>query len=352
MQGPNEALWLPRPGGRLRPGPAPSTAPAPDELVVRVRAVAVNPVDAIPGIARRVVTPWLTYPAVLGSDVAGEVVDVGERVTRFGAGDRVLGHAIGQERARNRPAEGAFQRYVILVEHMASPLPDGVSYEQGAVLPLGLSTAAAGLFERDQLALAFPTLGAPDRGACVVVWGGSTSVGSNAIQLARSAGYDVIATASARNFDYVRRLGASEVLDYHDRDVEREIAEASRGRELAGILAIGKGSLARAVRIAAQTDASRRVASVYPSPVTAARAALARRRGVHVSAIWGGTPSESSVGPAIYGDFLGAALAAGRYRPAPAPDVVGSGLAAVPEALGRLRTGVSASKLVVSLAGE
>ncbi|MDA8061385.1 MAG: alcohol dehydrogenase catalytic domain-containing protein, partial [Actinomycetota bacterium] len=200
----NEALWLPRPGGSLSPGPAPSTPPAAGELVVRVRAVAVNPVDAISGIARRVVTPWLTYPAVLGSDVAGEVVEVGEGVTRFRPGDRVLGHAIGQERARNCAAEGAFQRFVVLVEHMVSPLPDGLDDEHAAVLPLGLSTAAAGLFELDQLALPAPTLDAPERGASVVVWGGSTSVGSNAIQLARSAGYDVIATASPRNFAYLR----------------------------------------------------------------------------------------------------------------------------------------------------
>lgn len=348
----NEALWLPRPGGRLSVAPAPFTAPSSDEVVVRVCAIAVNPVDAIPGLARRVVTPWLTYPAVLGSDVAGEVIAVGERMTRFRPGDRVLGHAIGQERARNRPAEGAFQRYVVLVEHMACPLPDGLGYEQAAVLPLGVSTAAAGLFERDQLALPVPVLGVPERGASVVVWGGSTSVGSNAVQLARSAGYDVIATASARNFDYLRRLGAAEVLDYHDRDVERRIVDVLRGRQLAGILAIGKGSLVRSIRIAAQTEGSRRVASAYPTPVTTARAALARRRGVHVSAIWGGTPSESPVGPAIYGDFLGPALAAGRYRAAPDPDVVGPGLADIPEALRRLREGVSARKLVVGLAGQ
>ncbi len=349
MQHGNEALWLPRPGGRPRPGPAPYTAPAAGELVVRARAVAVNPVDAIPGIARRVVTPWLTYPAVLGSDVAGEVVEVGDGVTRFRPGDRALGHAIGQERSRDRAAEGAFQRYVVLVEHMASRVPDGLGYEHGAVLPLGLSTAAAGLFEADQLALALPSLDAPDRAASVVVWGASTSVGSNAVQLARCAGYDVIGTASPRNFEYVRRLGAREVFDYHERDVGGRVVDALRGRELAGILAIGRGSLPRAVSVARRCEGSRRVASAYPTPVTTARAALARRRGVQVSAIWGGTPSESPVGPALYGAFLGEALDAGRYLAAPHPEVVGSDLSAIPEALSRLRRGVSATKLVVTL---
>jgi len=85
--------------------------------------------------------PWLTYPAVLGSDAAGEVVQAGSAVTRFRVGDRVLGHAVGLEKNRNAAAEGAFQAYTVLLDHMTTPIPDHISYEQAAVLPLGVSRA-------------------------------------------------------------------------------------------------------------------------------------------------------------------------------------------------------------------
>src|SRR5689334_1760136 len=101
----NAALWLHRPTGPLSPGPAPYTHPGPGEIVVRVRAVAVNPVDTLPGALRRVFLPWLRYPAVLGGDVAGEVVEVGEGVAHLRPGDRVAGMAAGTERSRNSAAE-------------------------------------------------------------------------------------------------------------------------------------------------------------------------------------------------------------------------------------------------------
>jgi NADPH:quinone reductase-like Zn-dependent oxidoreductase len=198
----NMALWLPKARGRFEVGPAPYIEPAADEVVVRAHAIAVNPIDAAPGFAYRVILPWLTFPAVVGSDVAGEVVEVGSEVTRLRPGDRVVGHAAGIERNRNRAAEGAFQLYVVLMQHMVAPIPDDLSFERAAVLPMAVSTAASGMFQQDQLALRLPTTDPKDRGETVVVWGGSTSVGSNAIQLARHAGYRVVATASPHNFDY------------------------------------------------------------------------------------------------------------------------------------------------------
>src|SRR5690348_14883836 len=102
----------------------------PNEVVVRVRAVAINPIDAIPAYAYGLVLPWLTFPAVIGGDVAGEVVEVGTDVTRLHPGDRVLGMAAGLERNRNRAAEGAFQEYAVLLGHMVSPIPDDLPFEQ------------------------------------------------------------------------------------------------------------------------------------------------------------------------------------------------------------------------------
>ena len=238
---------------------------------------------------------------------------------------------------------------MVLAADLAAPVPDGIALTDAVALPLALTTAAAGLFEPDQLGLPLPAHGVVEQHATVLVWGASTSVGSNAIQLARNSGYRVLATASPRNADRARGLGAAEVFDYRDPSAVPEIVRALRGERLAGTIAIGAGSLARTIRIARRSDGSRRVASAHPTPVTTVRAAAARPFGVRVSAIWGGTPATTGVGPALYRDFLPAALADGRYRTAPRAEVVGSDLAALPAALARLRRGVSARKLVLTL---
>jgi NADPH:quinone reductase-like Zn-dependent oxidoreductase len=343
----NRALWLPKRGAPFEVGPAPYTPPTADEVVVQVGAVAVNPFDAIPGFVYRLILPWLTFPTVIGSDVAGEVVEVGTNVTRLRPGDRVLGHAVGTERSRNRAAEGAFQKYTVLMQHMVSPIPDNLPFEEAAVLPLAISTAACGLFQQDQLALQLPTMDAPDRKETVLVWGGSTSVGSNAIQLARCAGYRVLATASPHNFDYVRSLGAAAAFDYHSRSAVNEILGALGASPLAGTLAIGAGSLSAALSIAAKASGRRRVATAYPTPISRARSLWERRRGIHLSLIWGATLKDNEVGPGIYVDFLPAALGTGIYRTAPEAVLVGEGLEQIPNAIDRLRKGVSAKKLVV-----
>jgi NADPH:quinone reductase-like Zn-dependent oxidoreductase len=344
----NTALWLPKRGGRFEVGPAPYTRPGANEVVVRTRAVGLNLVDGIPGFAYRLILPWLTFPAVVGGDVAGEVVEVGLGVDRLRVGDRVLGHALGLERSQNRAAEGAFQRYVVLMAHMVCPIPDTLSFEQAAVLPLQLSTAATGLFQQDGLGLAFPKADPVERGETVLVWGGSTGVGSNAIQLARNAGYRVVATASARNFDYLRSLGAAATIDRNSPAAVDEIVAAIGEGPLAGSLAIGNGSLPKVMRVAARAPGSKRVSSAAPGLITNILA-LGAPRGVRVSGIWGGSLKDNEVGPAIYRDFLPAALASGAYRAEPKAEIVGQGLGAIPQGLHRLRKGVSAKKLVVTL---
>lgn len=344
----NLALWLPKRGRHFKVGPAPYTRPMANEVVVRTRAVGLNLVDTIPGFAYRLILPWLTFPAVIGGDVAGEVVEVGHGVERLRVGDRVIGHALGLERSQNRPAEGAFQHYVVLIANMVSPIPDSLSFERAAVLPLQLSTAATGLFQQDSLALALPSEHPPDRRETVLIWGRSTGVGSNAIQLARNAGYRVITTASARNFDYLRSLGAAAMIDRNSPTAVDEIVAAIGAGPLAGSLAIGNGSLPKVMRVAARVPGTKRVSSAAPGFITRILA-LCAPRGVHASGIWGGTLKDNEVGPAIYNDFLPGALASGAYRAEPRAEIVGHGLDAIPAGLEQLRRGVSAKKLVVNI---
>ena len=107
--------------------------PAADEILVRVRTVAINPVDWVIQGTSRVTYRWLRTPAVLGSDVAGEVVAVGSAVTRFRVGQRVFGLATGTDKGRDPLREGAFQEYTVLLERLAAPIPDALSDEEAAV---------------------------------------------------------------------------------------------------------------------------------------------------------------------------------------------------------------------------
>ena len=94
----NTAVWLPAAQDPLEVKPAPYTAPRDGEIVVKNHAVAVNPIDWILQVVGSLIFPWIKYPFVLGSDLAGEVIEVGKDVTRFKAGDRVLGHAVGSDK--------------------------------------------------------------------------------------------------------------------------------------------------------------------------------------------------------------------------------------------------------------
>ncbi|MDQ7809803.1 zinc-binding alcohol dehydrogenase family protein [Amycolatopsis sp. A133] len=345
----NEALWMRRPGAALAVGPAPYTPPGAGEVVVRVRAIALNPVDNLPGPLYRLVHRGLTYPAIIGWDVAGEVVQTGPSVTGTAPGSRVAGIALALERTHNRAAEGAFQKYVVLKQHMLVPIPEHLSFEQAAVLPMGVAIAATGLFEAGQLALELPGPDAPQRPESVLVWGGSTTVGSNAIQLARGAGYRVVTTASPRNADYVRGLGAEEVVDYRSKNAVEDLIDAVGSSPLAGTLAIGDGSLGPALKLASVLPGRRRISGAAPDPVSYVRSALARRNNISVGLIRGPALKDTSVGPAVFTRFLPAALATGTYRAAPEAVIAGDGLEQIPAALERLRQGVSAQKLVVTL---
>ena len=358
----------PGPGWRSNPPRPPA-----DEVVVRVRAVAVNPVDWVVQGTGPVTYRWLRTPAVLGSDVAGEVTAVGSAVTRFAVGDRVFGLATGTDRGRDPRHEGAFQEHTALLERLTAPTPDDLSDEQAVVLPLGVSTAACALFQPQHLGLRMPGQDAADgdRGV-VVIWGGSTSVGMNAVQLARAAGYDVVSTASPRNADLVRSLGADVVVDHHDPTAVDKLVAGIAGRRVVGAVALGTTSSAACIRVLRRTGGT--VLALASTPVSleglAGRRRLfpamvpvfgrlgltmaglllrARRAGIRTAFIWGSSLRDDAVGPTLWGEVLPRGLADGTLRAVPEPLVIGSGLGAVQGALDRQRAGVSAQKVVVTL---
>ncbi|KAK3615740.1 hypothetical protein LTR22_027322 [Elasticomyces elasticus] len=170
----------------LRVAEVPIPKPGPEDIVVRNRAVAINTIDP----AQRAGFQIKQYPAVVGMDLAGDVHEVGSRVSRFKKGDRVIGH--NWQFLTVLPEDGAFS---LLCRIPAANAAD-------VVLLLAIDTAAGGFYQSVYMGLDFPSSTAEpnSKGEVVVVYGGSSSVGCAAIQLAVNAGYRVFATASPNHF--------------------------------------------------------------------------------------------------------------------------------------------------------
>jgi NADPH:quinone reductase-like Zn-dependent oxidoreductase len=316
-----------------------------NELVVKSHAIAINPIDVGLQDHGQHMFQWLKYPFIFGSDLAGEVVEVGSEVSGFKTGDRVLALAVASDPDCNNPAHGAFQNYSLVRADLATKIPSSLAYDHAAVLPLGLATAASGLFPKDFLGLQLPTVPAqPSTGQVLIVWGGSTSVGSNAIQLAVAAGYEVFTTASPRNFDYVKRLGASQAFDYKDENVVQKLIDALKNKTVAGAFAIGEGSTECCSKILSKANGAKFIADVNPrSPP------IPEELGVSSKFVWGSDLKKSEVGPAIFSNYLTKALETGNYISAPEPEVIGQGLENVQKGIDTVRNGVSAKKIVVTL---
>jgi NADPH:quinone reductase-like Zn-dependent oxidoreductase len=145
----------------------------------------------------------LRYPLILGCDVAGTVEVVPNASSSpLHVGDGVFGFS----------ANNGFQEHVAFGDKLVAKIPDGIACRDVVGLGLCSASSAMFLFAKDNLGLEYPSSAAPKRGGSVLVWGGGSAVGSNAIQLATTAGYNVIATCSRRNFNYVQSLGDIRVL--------------------------------------------------------------------------------------------------------------------------------------------
>lgn len=367
----NQAAWLTRPKTPtpLEVKEASYTAPNANEIVVKVRAVAVNPIDWFKaGSGFDFVFNWIKLPFIQGTDLAGEVYEVGPGVTRFKIGDRVLSFGLGVNKAFNTSSKSAFQLYAVCLDHMTSPIPDPMSFEEASVIPLGVVTAACALFQPDQLNLQYPTMSITSTEKTVLIWGGSTSVGCNAIQLAVAAGYEVIATCSPKNFAVCKRLGASQCFDYSSRTIVQDLIETLKGTDFAGALSIGVNSDGQCFEVVNKCPNGKFVSMVsFPKlepepksfvlPKTLAflgswfirTTVSARIRGIKWKVAMVDSVVHNGVGKAVFTDFLPKALETGSYVASPDPEIVGKGLESVQMAYDRQAKGMSAEKAVVSV---
>lgn len=183
-------------------------APGDGEVLVRVRAAGVGPWDAWVRSGRSKIAPPL--PLTLGSDLSGVVEDVGPGVSRFRAGDEVFG-------VTNAQFTGANAEFAVAEAGMLASRPVRLSYVEAASVPVVASTAWQMVFDH----------GAVIEGMRVLVHGAAGNVGAYAVQLARRAGAEVVATAYARDADFVRSLGAARVIDPQAERFEDEVKDVA-----------------------------------------------------------------------------------------------------------------------------
>jgi NADPH:quinone reductase-like Zn-dependent oxidoreductase len=191
-----------------------------DQVLVRVRAVSVNPRDwhlmrGMPYFVRAV-GYGLRAPVHrgLGSDIAGQVEAVGKNVTRFRPGDEVYGDI----------ATGGLAECVAVAPDLLSPKPANLTFEQAAAVPLAALTALQGLRDCGRL----------QPGQKVLIVGAAGGVGTFAVQIARALGAEVTGVCSTRNVELVRSLGAEGVIDYTVQDFTRAGQQYDLILQLAG----------------------------------------------------------------------------------------------------------------------
>src|SRR5882762_9399157 len=193
--------------------------PKDNEVLIKVRAASVKPLDAglikgMPYIVRVLLglpTPKDTH---LGVDVAGQVAALGRNVTRFKPGDEVFGVGISDPQAAAVKVwipQGAFAEYVCATESTLVVKPENVTFAQAASVPVAAFTALQGLRDKGHIRT----------GQKVLINGAAGGVGTFAVQIAKSFGAEVTGVCSTRNVDMVRSIGADHVVDYTQEDFTR-----------------------------------------------------------------------------------------------------------------------------------
>jgi NADPH:quinone reductase-like Zn-dependent oxidoreductase len=172
-------------------------SPIPTEVLVEVHAAGVNPVDWKTREGRGAARACGPPPFTLGWDVAGVVTELGRGVTIFAPGDRVFGMPWFPR------AAGAYAEFVTAPSRQFARMPDGLSFEEAAALPLAALTSWQALVDTAHVS----------EGQTVLINGASGGVGHIAVQVAKARGARVIGTARAVNHDFLRELGADECLD-------------------------------------------------------------------------------------------------------------------------------------------
>lgn len=182
-------------------------SPEKNQVIVELKATSINPIDwkLREGYLKEMFD-W-EFPIILGWDAAGVITEVGEQVTEWKVGDKVFARP-------DTTRFGTYAEYTAVDEQLLAAIPDSISFEEAAAVPLAGLTAWQALF----------THGSLSEGETVLIHAGAGGVGIYAIQLAKQAGAKVITTASEKNHELLYSLGADQVIDYKKENFEEVVS--------------------------------------------------------------------------------------------------------------------------------
>jgi NADPH:quinone reductase-like Zn-dependent oxidoreductase len=333
--------------------------PKDDEVLIKIKATAINPVDWK-------IRDWgfmvEDYPAIVGSDAAGEIISTGSKVTNVKVGDRV-----GFQGILGKNDSATFQQYCVMSSDLVGILPSSISYEQAAGVSLAsIAVISAFYHEAGADIKPRPWQAGGDKagnGKSIVIIGGSSSVGQYAIQLAKLSGFSNIVTASSKqHHDHLENLGAHVVLDRNSAKPE-DYAEASKayplGIALDAISTPESGTLAVQILAAANPNGAPSNAGVenstmihlldVPDEVKQEAGKIPNAK-IRLTNTWGisSSPHLRNTSVEFYKALFGndGYLAKDQIKPNK-PLVVKGGLAALDEALAKNKEGVSGVKVVI-----
>ena len=309
----------------------PRPEPAPGEVLIRVAYAGINPADWKDREGYLSQFYAISFPHIVGFDASGTVERVGEGVTQFAPGDRVLtvsGHGRG--------GQGSYAEYLPAPADSVAKIPDELPLAQAAVVPVAALTAWQALFDEAR--------GDLQPGQAVLVNGGSGGVGTFAVQFARQAGARVAASCSAAKADYVRQLGAELVVDYREGRLPEAIAGWSAGGVDLLVDTVGPDSLPDISRIIRSGGRLVSIATLNRDgdvpALTAAAAACGIRKTVAVMDDENSTPRLSAIAAQVAGGDL------------QLPPIQTYELADVAAAHRMIESGRVHGKLVLRVAGE
>jgi NADPH:quinone reductase-like Zn-dependent oxidoreductase len=318
--------------------------PGPYDLLIEVKSVALNPVDYS---QRDFGRPPVSYPAVLGSDVAGTVISAGSAVVSDAPqpGTRVA--AFATSFYTGGPDYGALQARVLVPAGSAVSLPSGMSFNEASLLPMAVVTAWSGLYT---IGLARDTAYTAADKKGMLVWGAASSIGSAAVQIAHLMGFRVYGTASEKHHEYLKGLGASRMFDYNRKDVEKSIISAAKedGVSLHTCFDAIADTLEPCLEVLKESKGSGTAKLAYARPLAPDSP---QAEGVEVKFI--SSPSDEAERTEFFhfvcNVWLKEKLEKGQFVPSPKIEVVPGGLQSANKALDQLKKGVSGTKLVLEL---
>lgn len=319
------------------------------EVAIKVTATAINPVD---WKIRDYKVFIKDYPAVLGSDAAGEIAAVGSGVTSFKEGDRVFFQGI-----IGRYDSSTFQQYVKMPAELVAKTPRSISDDQAGGVSLATVAVVTGFYDKSGHGLTAPWAEGGEqagKGKGVVILGGSSSVGQYAVQLAKISGFDKIVTnASARHIDHLKALGADVVLDRSSQNGEEDFKAALGGVPLAFVFdAISeKDTQVLGVKVLAATKTENsHVVTVQGVNAEASELGQSLEPKAAVKQVLGlgSAPHLRHLSEPMCKHLGGedGYIAKGRFVPN-RPLVVSGGLANIEEALTKNKKGVSGEKVII-----